>query len=107
MEQVGGVLKAVSLPLVSVTELLSKPKKQAGGAEVKNTLYDNWISFVASIMFMVLAGYLAWMCNVKEDAVLRTIYTILAVIFNGFYLIYYFIYRVLMGYKCVVSATVS
>lgn len=98
MDQVGGMVKAFSMPLVGLSEAMQKQKlDQKGGATVT---YDNTISYVTSIIFMLLAGYLCWKCNMNEDTILRVIYTILAVIFNVFYLIYYFIYRVLMGNKC-------
>jgi hypothetical protein len=99
MSQVGGVLQAITMPLVSITSAVSgkDPKKQEGGGGVS---FDGLLSFMATIAFMLLAGYLCWTCNIKTDMPLRIIFTILAVIFNGFYLIYYFIYRYLMGNKC-------
>ena len=100
--QIGGVLKAVTMPLASVFDVINKKKEteQRGGG----MSFDTIVSMVASIVFMILAGYLCWQCNVKEDTVLRVIYTILAIIFNFFYLIYYFIYHYLMSHPCNIGA---
>lgn len=100
MSQVGGVIKALTMPIVSITDAL-KSKEQKGGAETSSTVTtDSILSIATTIAFMALAGYLCWKCNVNTDIVLRVIYTILSVIFNTFYLIYYFIYRVIMGKAC-------
>lgn len=108
MEQTGGVIKMISMPLWSISDLMKKEQKGGAKTTTSTTLsYDNLLSFVASMIFMILAGYLCWKCNVGEDRLLRILYTILAVIFNGFYLIYYFIYRVLMGNACKVATTVT
>jgi len=99
MSQVGGVLQAITMPLVSITDAMKgKDKTQEGGGD--GFSFDKLLSFVATLAFMMLAGYLCWTCNVKTDMPLRIIFTILAVIFNGFYLIYYLIYRYLMGNAC-------
>jgi hypothetical protein len=71
MEQVGGVVKAFSMPLISVVEYARKKKEasQKGGATATAApimSYDVTISYVASIIFMILAGYLCWKCNVSE-----------------------------------------
>lgn len=104
MEQVGGVLKVMSMPLVSVTDLINKKLlKQEGGAtnESSNNTFDQVLAAIATVVFMFLAGYLCWKCNeYSEDKILRFVYTLLAVIFNFFYLIYYFIWHYLTGHAC-------
>lgn len=115
MAQIGGVIKAFTMPMVAISDMISKESQKGGatdstkvaagagvGAAAVGTAItlDAIISMVASIVFMALAGYLCWKCNEKEDTFLRAIYTLLAVIFNTFYLVYYFIYRVVMGKAC-------
>jgi uncharacterized membrane protein YozB (DUF420 family) len=102
MSQLGGALKVITMPLVAVTDLMkSTEDQQKGGAEgVTVVTADNIISIASTVIFMLLAGYLCWKCNAKEDGFLRVVYTILAVLFNTFYLIYYFIYRYMMGNPC-------
>jgi len=58
------------------------------------------LTMVISLIVMATAGYLCWNCNAKEDKAARIIYTVFATIFGYIYLIYYFIYRILMGRKC-------
>lgn len=108
MDQAGGFLKAISMPLVSISDKLAEPPKnkltgQKGGADnVSGGLMtiDKIISLVATIAFMALAGYLCWECNINESRVLRVIYTVLAVAFNWIYLLYYFIIHIVMGNPC-------
>ena len=58
----------------------------------------SWIIIALIISFC--SAYLAYCCNEYEKPVTRTLSTILAFFFSGFYLIYYFIYHILFDRKC-------
>lgn len=66
---------------------------QRGGAN------DN-MSTIIGLLVSLFAAYLAWNCSAFETTAMRTFYTIIAFLFGGFYLIYYFVYRYLMGNPC-------
>lgn len=93
----GDQCKAFVFPLMNFTEDKNDQMGQQGGAGVSIKFY---MGSVLSIVLMILAGYLAWTCNINENSLLRVLYTLLAVVFNIFYLIYYLIYRVIMGTVC-------
>lgn len=102
----GGACKAVVLPLVSVAELTDSSVhkdtdhlEQSGGGKAKYVL-----AYGVHLIMVVAAGYLAWTCNMGETPLMRIVYTLLAVIFSGLYLVYYFVYRILMGNPCIVGA---
>jgi len=101
LSQLGGTLKAISAPLVSLASLTSTKEQNGGADENQSTItFDTILSTLATIAFMALAGYLCWKCNENTDKPLRIIYTILAIIFNTFYLLWYLIVRVFMGKPC-------
>lgn len=90
-----GACKAVVLPLVAATELDEQEGGYRNGSNV-----NFYIASTLSLIFMILAGYLAWTCSANETIGMKILYTLLAIIFNVFYLIYYLIYRVIMGNAC-------
>lgn len=96
--------KAVVLPIVSVADLTDLPTEvgQRGGGRAKY-----YLAYTVNLILMVVAGYLAWNCNVGETVFMRSIYTLLAVIFSGLYLLYYFVYRILMGKSCGITAELN
>ena len=60
-----------------------------------------WISLgIAKIALMIIAFILAWRCNVSVGFLFRVFVSILAALFSEIYVIYFFIYRTLLGYKC-------
>ena len=58
------------------------------------------VTVIIGLIVMVTAGYLCWNCNSTETTAKRVIYTIFAAVFGWIYLIYYLVYRILMGHKC-------
>lgn len=96
----GGACKAMVLPIVSVADMTDIPGdyQQRGGGRAKY-----YLAYTVNLILMVVAGYLAWMCNIGETPLVRILYTILAAIFSGLYLLYYFVYRILMGNPCAVG----
>lgn len=65
---------------------------QTGGAFDAGSLVSLLLSFYAA--------YLAYECSRFETPAMRLFYTIVAFLFGGLYLIYYFVYRFLMGNRC-------
>jgi len=69
-------------------------KGQRGGADVLNA------SSIISLLLSLYAAYLAWECSRFETPIMRFLYTVIAFLLGGLYLIYYFVYRYLMGNRC-------
>ncbi len=100
-----GACKALILPLVSIAEFGKNQKNyedddddnddQKGGADS-----SSYLAYIMHMILFIAAGYLAWQCNASESTIMRVLYTIIASMFNSFYLFYYLIYRVLMGNAC-------
>ena len=63
-----------------------------------NKVEPSWI--IAALIIAFGAAYLAYECSCTESPATRAIYTIFAFFFSGFYLIYYFIVHVVLGYQC-------
>ena len=62
---------------------------------------------IFKIIIMCLAGYIAWDCNKNSNIFMRILCTLVAILFSCIYIIYYFIYRILMGNKCYDNFTSS
>jgi cytochrome b subunit of formate dehydrogenase len=97
----GNACKAIVFPLVTIAEMGDREnfrgnREQRGGAKAKY-----YLAYAVNVILLIAAGYLAWNCNAGESTAMRILYTVLALIFSGFYLIYYLIYHVLMGRACV------
>jgi len=59
---------------------------------------------VLQIVISLCAFVLAWDCNRMSNGILRLLVSIVATIFSEFYIIYYAIYHVLMGFQCYAPA---
>lgn len=64
----------------------------------KNKIPISWI--VMAIIISLGTAYIAYSCNEYEQPATRALSTIIAFLFSGFYLIYYFIVHVLFDRKC-------
>lgn len=64
-----------------------------------------WI--IAAFLIAIGASYLAFQCSFNEKPATRAIYTIFAFFFSGFYLIYYLIVHVILGYQCFDGKNIS
>lgn len=72
-----------------------KDQQQVGGGSSVVGL----IVIVIWLICAIVAAVLAWRANVSEKIGMHVIYTICA-LFNGpFYLIYYLVFRVMLGYE--------
>ena len=70
-----------------------------------NKIPTTWI--IAAMLIAIGASYLAYECSSKENPATRAIYTIFAFFFSGFYLIYYFVVHVVLGYQCFDGRNIS
>ena len=91
----GTVSKAILFPVIAVVDVTSKKDGQNGGNQTTYVM-----STIIQVVILIVAGWLAWDCNKNETPGTRVIITLLAVIFSGLYLLYYLVYRVLMGVTC-------
>ena len=60
----------------------------------------NSVAFLVGLVISVLVAYLAFNCNIKENAATRWVITVFAFLCPLIYTVYYFIAHVLLGYKC-------
>ena len=54
----------------------------------------------ARIALMLVAFVLAWRCNSSVNFLYRIFIALLASLFSEIYVIYFFLYRTVLGYKC-------
>lgn len=90
---IGGACKAMVFPLA----YMSEDRTETFQDVPKST---NYLAYIINLAIMLGAGYLAWSCNGSETQPLRILYTVLAAIFSSLYLIYYLVYRVILGKPC-------
>ncbi len=55
---------------------------------------------ILNVILAIIAGYLAWNCNANEKSWIRILNTIIAAVFSGLYMLYYLVYRVILGVSC-------
>jgi hypothetical protein len=67
-----------------------------------NKRKNNTLLIICMIKLILacIAFSLCWDCNSREHIIQRIFATLIAVIFSPFYIVYYSIYRVVMGNKC-------
>ncbi len=58
------------------------------------------INMLFGLFITIFAMYLAYDCNKYESVGMRLLYTIIAGLFSGLYLLYYLVVRVFLGNKC-------
>lgn len=64
---------------------------------------DSWwkMSICTSrVILMVIAFILAWRCNSSINFLFRIFIALLASLFSEIYVVYFFLYRTVLGYKC-------
>ena len=57
-------------------------------------------TIVVSLILALGTAYLAYICNKGNNKPRQFLITLFAFLFNGLYLLYFFVVHVLMGYKC-------
>ena len=58
------------------------------------------IACLIKIILACIAFSLCWECNSREQLPTKILTTLIAVVLSPFYIIYYSIYRIIMGNKC-------
>jgi len=88
-------------------ELLGLFKSIEYFAQKENFELDNSLPSQIPISWIIIAfvisfgtAYIAYCCNEDQVPATRFLITIVAFFFSGFYLLYYFIVHVLLGYEC-------
>lgn len=89
------ITKALILPVSATFDVTRDNTNQKGGAQLGDA-----IGLIIQMGILIGAGWLAWDCNKGQSKGVQIFMTIIAVIFSGFYLLYYFIYRILMAVPC-------
>tara|TARA_B110000208_G_C11799476_1_gene441230 strand:+ start:3637 stop:3936 length:300 start_codon:yes stop_codon:yes gene_type:complete len=83
-----------------------KPIAPFNNEQVRNEGKSKWhwfqVSCVCAIRFCLsmIAGYLVWECNNKENIIFKILLTLVAMSFSEIYILYYAFYRVFLGNKC-------
>lgn len=62
--------------------------------------FQLWMLCALKISIMCIAAYLAWDCNKNNGMFLKILYTILASLFSGFYILFYTVYRIILKNSC-------
>ena len=83
-----------------VIEKFSKNNNNNNDYTSINLNTSNYIALLVGFIISLLAAYLAFNCNIKENAATRWVVTVFAFLFPLIYSVYYFIAHVLLGYKC-------
>jgi uncharacterized membrane-anchored protein len=55
---------------------------------------------ILSVIIFIIALIVSWDCNKEVTGVLKYLYLLIAGMFNSLYLVFYFIYRIILGNKC-------
>ncbi len=58
------------------------------------------IACLIKIILACIAFSLCWECNSREPISTKILTTLIAVVLSPFYIVYYSIYRIIMGNKC-------
>lgn len=58
------------------------------------------INILISLIISCGAAYIAYQCNRHENEATRLVYVLIAFLFPGLYLIYFFVRYSILGYKC-------
>jgi hypothetical protein len=58
------------------------------------------VRHILSFIILVIALIVSWDCNTEVTGLLKYIYLLIAGMFNSIYLVFYLIYRIILGNKC-------
>ena len=58
------------------------------------------IACLIKIILACIAVSLCWECNSRESMATKILTSLIAVVLSPFYIVYYSIYRIIMGNKC-------
>jgi len=60
----------------------------------------NIIKHILSLSILLIALIVSWDCNSEIRGCLKYLNLLIAGMFNSLYLVFYFVYRILLGNKC-------
>ena len=94
-----------SIPIKQQTDIYRNTKQNIFGLpDFDSKPLSYWIKLSIIIMLKIvlicIVGYLSWNCNQNMNLLLRTLVFNISIIFSEVYMIYYAIYRTLMGNRC-------
>ena len=58
------------------------------------------IACLIKLVLACIAFSLCWECNSRESPATKILTSLIAVVLSPFYIVYYSIYRIIMGNKC-------
>ena len=58
------------------------------------------VRHILSFLILIIALIVSWDCNTEVTGALKYLYLLIAGMFNSVYLVFYFIYRIILGNKC-------
>ena len=68
--------------------------------DTNNNMKIDIVRHILSFIILVIALIVSWDCNTEVVGVLKYLYLLIAGMFNSLYLVFYFIYRIILGNKC-------
>ena len=71
--------------------------KKLFNKQTKTTLF---IMLIIKAILVYIAFSLSWECSSRDSAYMRLFTTAIAAVLSPFYIVYYLIYRIIMGNKC-------
>lgn len=82
--------------------MVKKGKQKNKSKEGGSTLVDkgSWVARFIQFAMSILAAYLSWHCSAARVIYLRIGLTVLAFFLPVYYLIFYVIFKVIMGQTC-------
>jgi len=102
------IIMVADLIYIGVKKYLAKSKDQEGFDDLIDPQQGgalqgiNIIHLIIGLIAAIGAIYLSWRCNTAagEGLIMKIVYAAIASFFSYFYLVFYLIYRVLMGNAC-------
>ena len=77
------------------------PDKHEGFEDIgEPSVFKGIILTVFQLFLIGVAGYLAWDCNKGQTPLMRVVFTVLAVVFSGIYILFYVIYHNILNVEC-------
>lgn len=89
-------IKQYSKTVLPVNKLFEREKQKEGFQTIQvyeytQTTLQTAIFDLISLFIAVVAGYASWYCNETETPFMRLLYSFLAFMFGGIYLLYFWI----------------
>jgi hypothetical protein len=90
------------LETFAIQNLYNEKKKKEQPLQVsrKNTNIKLISVIVLGIFVSFISGSLSWKCNKNATPIIRSINLLVSLLFSSLYIIYYFLYRILLGVPC-------